>query len=1087
MRFVKQTRLFYREGNSDKTYEIDLCEVGPGQYVVNFRYGKRGSALKEGSKTVSPVSLPEATAIFDALEKEKRSKGYSGEQDAGPVAEFTGPDASQLQDPAQQAILRRLEYALKRNSKYKTNWKTSRVIWMAGELRLKEAVPYITKLIEREDAMQRYAALWSLGRCGDNTVIPVLNAYAGNQAYPYYQRQIALNSMLLLMSEEEADTYVQHFLKALPVEFQEAIKKNDRYELLQLMRERIGLLISPSYPVLEDLYIAAYRLPLVKQVLVELLTTLPFTPGYFQHIRHIFKQAELRDDHEMLALLGARFEREQEMFRHTGGDENEYGYTPEAFVPSLQTYVKTAKELRKPNSRVAYSNRTRLYMRNRVVRRLKKMGERDDLHYVRLATALLLQYDAARNNVEPYNTRTMRYDYATGSYSTIEKQFPANAQAIYLHYILSGNRKDYHLSGGGTTWHIEQPDKPEGNTVRKEESLLNKVANLFKGGGKKEENTTNKPANDTDAPFVHLWRKLPQAFIQLLAKAKMNDIHAFALAELMAHPDYNALRQKMDVNLVTALLRNPFEIPQRYGLDLAKEKYDPAAPSLPLVQALLGSSWADARALGLEWIAANPGIYFSSADFIKDMIYSYYGDVRTVAGTYLEKTPVKGDLAKLVVGKAIFYLLSFREADEATNDYLTEGCRLLEQFFAPTLGELDFPMIEDLLNRPLPAAQAFAARLLLLKKDQVNLDHVPDNLIHRLLENTYLPVRKAGVAVIAVIGDEELAKRQGLLIYCCTAPYTDIRNEIRPVIKRLAIKFAPLAVWLVNELVPLLMRKEPVEGFHEDIANILSQELVEHLHDIDQAAALRLLYSNYRPAQTFGVLVLEKYIPADQLTLKQVIATGNHELLAVREWCWHFFEQHVSRIRYERDEAIALLDATWDDTRAFAMQFFREQFQVSDWSPETLVAIADSVRPEVQAFGRELLTRFFREEDGPSYLLKLSQHPGVAMQLFATNYLEQYATGNFTYLRELEHYFRSVLSRVNKARVAKERIFNFLEKEALQSAEAAAYIGEIIADISATVSIGDKARCITIMRNIHQHYQGMLLPVRFMEIPTKRS
>ena len=75
MRFVKQTRLFFREGNSDKTYEIDLCEVGPGQYVVNFRYGKRGSALKEGSKTVTPVPLAEATAIFDALEKEKRSTG----------------------------------------------------------------------------------------------------------------------------------------------------------------------------------------------------------------------------------------------------------------------------------------------------------------------------------------------------------------------------------------------------------------------------------------------------------------------------------------------------------------------------------------------------------------------------------------------------------------------------------------------------------------------------------------------------------------------------------------------------------------------------------------------------------------------------------------------------------------------------------------------------------------------------------------------------------------------------------------------------------------------------------------------------
>ncbi|HJT74688.1 MAG TPA: hypothetical protein VJ720_11730, partial [Chitinophaga sp.] len=477
----------------------------------------------------------------------------------------------------------------------------------------------------------------------------------------------------------------------------------------------------------------------------------------------------------------------------------------------------------------------------------------------------------------------------------------------------------------------------------------------------------------------------------------------------------------------------------------------------------------------------------ASADFVKDLIFSPYKDIRTFAGKQLEKSPVTGDNARLIVGKAIALLLSFRNADEATNDFLTDGCSLLEWSFGPTLSDLDFPLIEEMLNNQLPAAQAFAARLLLLKKKQFNLNHIPDTLLLRLLENTYQPVRDAGTAVLSAIGDEELSKRQGLLLYCCTTSYTDLRNGIRPVLKRLAAAYPRLAVTLVNELVPLLMRKETSEMLHEDIANILSNELVAHLHDIDQASALRLLYSNYRPAQRFGVIVLEKYIPADQLTLKQVIATGNHELLAVREWCWRFFEQYVARIRYERDDAIALLDATWDDTRAFAMKFFREQFQENDWSPETLVAIADSVRPEVQAFGRELLTRFFRHEEGPSYLMKLSQHPGVAMQLFATNYLEQYATGNLPYLKELEHYFRSVLSRVNKARVAKERIFSFLEKEALQSAEAAAYIGAIIADISATVSIGDKARCITIMRNIHQRYEGMFLPVRFMEIPVKRS
>ena len=39
MKLIKQTSLHFREGNSDKVYEIDLCEVGADAYVVNFRYG----------------------------------------------------------------------------------------------------------------------------------------------------------------------------------------------------------------------------------------------------------------------------------------------------------------------------------------------------------------------------------------------------------------------------------------------------------------------------------------------------------------------------------------------------------------------------------------------------------------------------------------------------------------------------------------------------------------------------------------------------------------------------------------------------------------------------------------------------------------------------------------------------------------------------------------------------------------------------------------------------------------------------------------------------------------------------------------
>src|SRR4051812_3888058 len=91
MRLLNQVRLEFREGTSDKVYEVDLCEVGPGQFVVNFRYGRRGSALRDGSKTPAPVSQAQAQQIFDSLVAEKRGKGYRDTAGTTPAAAVPTP------------------------------------------------------------------------------------------------------------------------------------------------------------------------------------------------------------------------------------------------------------------------------------------------------------------------------------------------------------------------------------------------------------------------------------------------------------------------------------------------------------------------------------------------------------------------------------------------------------------------------------------------------------------------------------------------------------------------------------------------------------------------------------------------------------------------------------------------------------------------------------------------------------------------------------------------------------------------------------------------------------------------------------
>lgn len=68
--------LYYKQGSSDKIYQLQL-EPKDGLWVVNFQYGRRGSTLKAGTKTSSPVELDKAQKIYNKIYNEKTGEGYT--------------------------------------------------------------------------------------------------------------------------------------------------------------------------------------------------------------------------------------------------------------------------------------------------------------------------------------------------------------------------------------------------------------------------------------------------------------------------------------------------------------------------------------------------------------------------------------------------------------------------------------------------------------------------------------------------------------------------------------------------------------------------------------------------------------------------------------------------------------------------------------------------------------------------------------------------------------------------------------------------------------------------------------------------
>ena len=90
---IQEASLWFQEGTSDKVYHLQLVHGygGSNGYSVNFQYGRRGSALNEGTK-ISDATLQAAQKIYDKIRNEKLGKGY--QEQSGATAPRMAPAAA---------------------------------------------------------------------------------------------------------------------------------------------------------------------------------------------------------------------------------------------------------------------------------------------------------------------------------------------------------------------------------------------------------------------------------------------------------------------------------------------------------------------------------------------------------------------------------------------------------------------------------------------------------------------------------------------------------------------------------------------------------------------------------------------------------------------------------------------------------------------------------------------------------------------------------------------------------------------------------------------------------------------------------
>jgi hypothetical protein len=1010
VKLVRQALLAYQGGTSDKVYQVDLCEVGADRCVVNFRYGRRGSALREGTKTTQPVSLAEATRIFDRLVASKKAEGYWDA--ASPPAAAT-PQAvaapSVLASPARErAILEVLSGARRASEDEK-----DRALWRVVELDLAAAEPHLHELAKRGSDLRLYLVAAALGRCRTDEASSTLEALL-KQTRSEMVKRMALEAQrahVFARGELAREAWVDKHTAELPPALSAAARESAP-AFARALRAFLSADDARTAAVLETVY--RIDMPKVRPALLDAVLVLPLRKPHWIALRHLYKMAEYRRDGQLFGLLAKRIEnarvREQARRNPMTGE----------WLP-----VRVAGD--------ALSRKTRAYLRLRTWRTLRRLAldGRGDL-YCRMAVGVLAPFtdgdaEAPRQKKKPRWERAPRPRPLWDGYA----RFWAFNQILY------GKSARYSPEGTGhfrcTGWKPGDSE-PEGR----------------------------------EEAFPERWDQAPDAVLHLLDESACERVHRFGVKVLHANVPFV---ERLDAPALAMLLLARYEVTATFGFEVARRLHPLDAPD-EVLAALASSNVAAAREDARRRIDVLEERVLASTTLVAQLIRARHADSRAHVRELLGRRPLAEDAARVIVGRLVADLRASPPADEAL---ALDVVKTLGACFSRELQALGREVVNDLLASPSKALVVLGAEILLAR--QAAGQHVDGETIARFIKSDVAGLRSVGVRMLGNLSESVLLENQDVIVTLATTDLPDLREGIRPIARLIAAKHPSFAAKLAAALIGALVVKKQPEGMHEHLLRILKEDLGAVLGLLPRDLVQRLLRSPVTQAQELGGVLLGKNVRPDELSVKEIVRLASHDVKLVRETAWRFFEASLDRVRASLPSAISILDAAWEDSRAWARRVFEEKIPPAELTPSIVISICDSVRPDVQAFGRELVTKRFEESQGHEYLLKLSEHPSAELQLFASHFLERYAANDEGRLESLAPYFVSVLSRVNKGRVAKDRALAFLLAEALKTEKAAGIVASIFARQSVTIAIGDKAELIAGLLAIKKAFPAVSVPL----------
>jgi hypothetical protein len=995
VRVIEQARLEFREGTSDKVYEVDLVEVASGQYVVNFRFGRRGTALRDGTKTPTPLPLAKARPIYDKLIAEKTAGGYQPAPTGGagrprsPSAPMPIPTAAggPPDDNAEEEA-RKLVERLERGARGGRG--LGAVVWKVTDLDLPDAEPALAELIDARPPPGIASEQWqhtvvsALVRCGSAASLPRLAEIVSSPRRPGHVRDVARLAIAKIEPGRARDLARPLLVPALAA----ALERRDAAGLARAAEELLA-----SDPVkAQAAAVGLYLLDrndgrgnaVVRPAVLAFARVARLSNREASVVRSLYRLAELRRDGELFALCARRID------AHTGA---------RPFGPETRGYFRR---------RVA-----------RVLRRLARAGSPD---YATMAAALLLTYTDDDGEEPRHRAQGGPYDRFARHHALCDTIYGKSPRYERAHH-------------GRSAWRCKRGYRP------------------------------GQPApTEREERFPAMWDRAPEALWRLVGGARATPVLEFATRALRANRAYV---DGLSDDAVAAVLGAGHPIAQRFVYDLVKDR----EISTPLARGALASQIEEAHVWVLLWIASHPDRVAGDPELIALLVTGRTPAIRDAAVSLLRGRALPDATARSAAARSIAILLGL-PGDDASAERASGAAAVLLRALEAPVRELAGDVLRDLVRHPLAALGELAGEAMLR---HARRDELPHDLIEALLASPHASVRVYGGRLLATTPAEIAKDDLDALELFATSANRELREGTRSLLGEIARQFPDAARALADRLVDGLLRPQP-EGAPAHIVSLLRGELAGVLPRKSAQLILRLCGALSPHAREAGGLLLPQLGP-DDLGLDDLARLASHEVLAIRQGAWSLARASVDRYRLAPVALSRLVDSPWEDTRDFAIGLIRGEL-AGALNADAIIAICDSIRPEVQALGKALLHEKWQTADAGRYLVRLAEHPSTNLQLLVSGLLEHHVGGDLERLRALVPYLVTVLSQVNRGRVAKQRVMGLLRREAARTPQAAALLVPVLDRQSATIAITQKHPLIAALVDVHEAHPEVAVPIR---------